>query len=350
MALPTLLNSRSPLAAPGAQRERLSALPLARTFEDAVAGTRPAPLTAAGIDILQVNLGKRCNQACHHCHVDAGPDRREVMPDDVVEACLSVLARSAIPTFDITGGAPELHPRFREIVTAARQLGRRVIDRCNLTITTLPNYQDLPRFLAAHQVEVIASLPSHAAAMTDRQRGDGVFEQSIAALREFNTLGYGVEGSGLALHLVTNPVGAFLPAAQAALERDWKREMQRQHGIVFNRLYTITNMPISRYLEWLEQSGNLQAYMDKLVQAFNPAAVPGVMCRSTLSVGWDGRLFDCDFNQMLDLPLVSAAPQTIAQLADDAALSRAATRSIVTGPHCFGCTAGAGSSCGGATT
>jgi radical SAM/Cys-rich protein len=349
MSLPTLLNSRSPLAAPAAQREALAALPLARSFEEAVAGGQPAPLMAAGVDVLQVNLGKRCNQACHHCHVDAGPDRREVMPDGVVEACLAVLARSGIPTLDITGGAPEMHPRFREIVTRARRLGRRVIDRCNLTITTLPNYSDLPRFLAAQGVEVVASLPSHAASMTDRQRGDGVFAQSIAALREFNAFGYGVDGSGLVLNLVTNPVGAFLPAAQAALERDWKRELQRQHGLVFNNLYTITNMPISRYLAWLEHSGNLQAYMDKLVQAFNPATVPGVMCRSTLSVGWDGRLFDCDFNQMLDLPLVAAAPQTISDLADDVALARVARRGVVTGPHCFGCTAGAGSSCGGAT-
>ena len=246
MALPTLLNSRSPLAAPAAQREMLAALPLARSFEDAVAGTQPAPLTAAGVDVLQVNLGKRCNQACHHCHVDAGPDRREVMPDAIVDACLGVLARSGIQMLDITGGAPEMHPRFRDLVIKARRLGRRVIDRCNLTITTLPNYSDLPRFLAAHQVEVIASLPSYAASMTDRQRGDGVFEQSIAALREFNTFGYGVEGSGLVLNLVTNPVGAFLPASQAALERDWKRELQRQHGLVFNQLFTITNMPISR--------------------------------------------------------------------------------------------------------
>ena len=349
MALPTLLNSRSPLAAPAAQRELLAALPLARSFEEAVATAQTPPLAAASVDVLQVNLGKRCNQACHHCHVDAGPDRREVMPDAVVDACLGVLARSGIQTLDITGGAPEMHPRFRDLVIKARRLGRRVIDRCNLTITTLPNYSDLPRFLAAQRVEVIASLPSYAASMTDRQRGDGVFEQSIAALREFNTFGYGVEGSGLVLNLVTNPVGAFLPAAQAALERDWKRELQRQHGLVFNQLFTITNMPISRYLEWLEHSGNLAAYMDKLVQAFNPAAVPGVMCRNTLSVGWDGRLFDCDFNQMLDLPLVAAAPQSILDLTDDAALARVVTRPIVTGPHCFGCTAGAGSSCGGAT-
>ncbi|MGD9903596.1 MAG: arsenosugar biosynthesis radical SAM (seleno)protein ArsS [Vicinamibacterales bacterium] len=348
MALPTLLNARSPLAEPACQRSLLAALPLARSFEDAVGGD---PLTAAGIDVLQVNVGKRCNQACHHCHVDAGPDRREVMPDDVVEACLAVLAGSTIPTLDITGGAPEMHPRFRDLVARARRLGRRVIDRCNLTITTLPNYSDLPRFLASHRVEVVASLPSYAASQTDRQRGEGVFAASIAALRELNGVGYGVDGTGLDLTLVTNPVGAFLPAGQAALERDWKRELHRRYGIVFTRLFTITNMPISRYLEWLEQSGNLQGYLDKLVQAFNPATLPGVMCRTTLSVGWDGRLHDCDFNQMLDLPVMHGQPPTILDLAGDpAALTRIARRPIVTGPHCFGCTAGAGSSCGGATT
>jgi radical SAM/Cys-rich protein len=349
MSLPTLLNQRSPLAAPAAQREALAALPLARTFEDAVASTGSGPLTSGGVEVLQVNLGKRCNQACHHCHVDAGPDRREVMPDSVVDACLGVLGRSGIPTLDITGGAPEMHPRFRDLVRKARALGRHVMDRCNLTITQLPNYADVPRFLASHRVEVVASLPSYAATMTDRQRGDGVFEQSVAALREFNGLGYGVDGSGLVLNLVSNPVGAFLPAAQASLERDWKRELQRRHGIVFNRLFTITNMPISRYLEWLEHSGNLQTYLDKLVQAFNPATVPGVMCRTTLSVGWNGRLFDCDFNQMLDLPLAPGLPPSIADLTDDG-LARITGRRVVTGPHCFGCTAGAGSSCGGATT
>ncbi len=349
MALPTLLNQRSPLAAPAAQRALLEALPLARTFAEAVAADGSAPLVATGLQVLQINVGRRCNQACHHCHVDAGPDRQEMMPDEVVEACLALLARSGIPTLDITGGAPELHPRFREIVASARALGRHVMDRCNLTITTLPNYRGLPHFLAEHRVEVVASLPSYAASSTDRQRGDGVFEQSIAALQQFNGLGYGAEGSGLMLNLVTNPVGAFLPAAQASLERDWKRELQRKYGIVFNRLYTITNMPISRYLEWLEHSGNLQTYLDKLVQAFNPAAVPGVMCRTMLSVGWDGRLFDCDFNQMLDLGLSPGEPQSIAALGDDEAVARLVHRRIVTGAHCFGCTAGAGSSCGGAT-
>lgn len=344
MALLTLLNSRSPLASPAAQRAMLESLPLSRSFDDALGSAGHAPLVPVAPTVLQMNVGKRCNQACHHCHVDAGPDRTEVMPDDVVDAVLEALARSGIPTLDITGGAPELHPRFRDIVRRARALERHVIDRCNLTITTLPNYADVPAFLAAHGVEVIASLPSYAASQTDRQRGDGVFEQSIAALRHFNALGYGIEGSGLVINLVTNPVGAFLPAGQASLEMEWKRELKRRFGVEFNRLFTITNMPISRYLEWLERSGNLDAYLTRLVNAFNPAAVDGLMCRFTISVGWDGRLYDCDFNQMLDLGCADGAPQTIFDFN-----TSTSSRSIVTGPHCFGCTAGAGSSCGGAT-
>jgi radical SAM/Cys-rich protein len=341
MGLPTLLNTRSPLADAATQRATLAALPLARTFEDAAGA-----LTTTRVGVLQINVGRRCNQACRHCHVDAGPDRTEVMTPEVIDACLRLLGSSDIATLDITGGAPELHPDFRDIVRRARAAGRHVIDRCNLTITQLPNYADLPEFLAAHQVEVIASLPSVAARQTDAQRGGGVFDDSIAALRRFNALGYGVEGSGLLLNLVTNPVGAFLPGSQRALEADWKRELQRRHGVLFNRLYTITNMPISRYLQFLIDSGNLEAYMDKLVAAFNPAAVDGLMCRFTLSVGWDGRLYDCDFNQMMDLGTAAEAPQTIF----DATAASLANRRIVVGPHCFGCTAGAGSSCGGATS
>ena len=361
MALPTLLNTGSPLAPPPAQRARLEALPLARTFREAAAAAGHRPLRPASVTTLQINVGKRCNQACGHCHVDAGPDRREVMPDEVVEACFRLLEATGIGTVDITGGAPELHPRFRRMVARAAALGRRVMDRCNLTILTLPACGDLPEFLAAHRVHVVASLPSHTAALTDRQRGAGVFEQSVQGLRRLNALGYGTAGSGLDLDLVTNPVGAYLPAGQGALERDWKRELQRRHGIRFNRLLTITNMPISRYLAWLERSGNLEDYMERLVQAFNPAAVDGLMCRHTLSVGWDGRLHDCDFNQMLDLAVEPSAPQTVVDLARRLApggrpasaaraLAQLQGRRIVTGPHCFGCTAGAGSSCGGTTT
>jgi radical SAM/Cys-rich protein len=346
MGLPTLLNTRNPLADSATQRSTLAALPLARTFEDALAAAGRAPLRTTTVSVLQLNVGKRCNQTCRHCHVDAGPDRTEVMPDAVIDAALRLLEASDIPTVDITGGAPELHPRFRDIVRRVRAAGRQAIDRCNLTITQLPNYSDLPEFLAEHRVEVVASLPSFAARQTDAQRGDGVYEQSIAALSKFNALGYGVAGSGLVLNLVTNPVGAFLPGSQHALEADWKRELQRRHGIVFNHLYTITNMPISRYLQFLIDSGNLQGYMDRLVAAFNPAAVDGLMCRFTLSVGWDGTLYDCDFNQMIDLPIASDSPPTIFDV-EAAAL---AGRRIVIGPHCFGCTAGAGSSCGGATT
>ena len=343
MALLTLLNSKSPLADSSVQRATLEALPMDASFARSLAAAGHLPLRARGVEVLQINVGKRCNQACHHCHVDAGPDRTEVMPDTVVDACLAFLARSHIGTVDITGGAPELHPRFKDLVVRARAAGRHVMDRCNLTITQLPNNTWVPEFLALHQVEVVASLPSFAARQTDAQRGDGVFEQSIAALRRFNQLGYGVDGSGLVLNLVTNPVGAFLPAPQAALERDWKRELGRRFGISFNRLFAITNMPISRYLEFLVASGNLQTYMERLIGAFNPATVDGLMCRSTISVGWDGRLHDCDFNQMIDLPVADEAPHTIF----DATPQGLAGRRIAVGRHCYGCTAGGGSSCGG---
>jgi radical SAM/Cys-rich protein len=342
--LPTLQKQRHPLASGEAQRRRLAALPLARSFESALDGVGLLPLAATGIEILQVNVGKKCNQTCRHCHVDAGPDRTEMMPLEVVDACLRVLAESSIPVLDITGGAPELQPEFRRIVATATGHGRRVIDRCNLTITRLPNYRWIPRFLADHQVEITASLPYFQARQTDTQRGDGVFEDSVAALRELNALGYGQPGRGLVLNLVTNPVGAFLPPDQRAAERDWKRELERRYGIVFDRLFTITNMPISRFLEHLEEKGQTEAYLARLVQGFNPAAAAGVMCRTTLSVGWDGTLYDCDFNQMLELPLGQALPRDIR----DFDSARLAGRAIALGPHCFGCTAGAGSSCGGA--
>jgi radical SAM/Cys-rich protein len=268
------------------------------------------------------------------------------MSPEVARACLAVLAATDIPTVDITGGAPEMAPEFRSLVAEARALGRRVIDRCNLTILLAPRYADLPEFLARHRVEVVCSLPHYRRPFTDRQRGEGVYERSIEALRRLNAQGYGVEGGGLRLVLVTNPVGAFLPAGQASLEAEWKAALKREHGIVFDALYTITNMPISRYLEWLLASGNLQGYLERLVSAFNPAAAAGVMCRTTLSVGHDGRLYDCDFNQMLALELGHGAPRSIF----DFDLEALARRRIETRRHCFGCTAGAGSSCGGATT
>jgi radical SAM/Cys-rich protein len=344
--LPTLQKQGHPLATGAAQRGRLASISLPRSFEEALAGAGLYPLQATGISVLQINVGRKCNQTCHHCHVDAGPDRTETMPPDVVDRCLEVLAASDIPTLDITGGAPELHPEFRRVVETATELARHVIDRCNLTITRLPNYRYLPAFLAEHRVEIVASLPYFQARQTDAQRGDGVFDDSLTALRELNALGYGVPGSGLVLNLVTNPVGAFLPPAQAAAERDWRRELERRYGIVFTRLYTITNMPISRFLQYLDDKGQSEAYLERLAQAFNPGAAAGVMCRTTLSVGWDGTLYDCDFNQMLALPVGDGLPRTILEF-DPAVL---AERRIALGPHCFGCTAGAGSSCGGATT
>lgn len=346
VTLPTLQARGAPLADPAEQLRVLDALPLrGGDFDARLAESGLHPLTARGIEVLQVNVGKLCNQTCHHCHVDAGPTRTEQMSVETAELALRVLGASAIPTLDITGGAPELSPVFRRLVEGARAHGRRVIDRCNLTILALPRFEDLPDFLARHEVEVVASLPHYRQSSTDRQRGEGVFERSIEALRKLNAVGYG-RGGALRLVLVTNPVGAFLPgASQATLETEWKREMRRLHGVEFDALFTITNMPIARYLEWLQTSGNLAGYMEKLAASYNPAAAAGVMCRTTLSVGWDGRLFDCDFNQMLELGTGFGAPRHLA----DFDLAALATRRIVTRRHCFGCTAGAGSSCGGQT-
>jgi radical SAM/Cys-rich protein len=257
-----------------------------------------------------------------------------------------VLARTSIPKVDITGGAPELCPSFEYLVRESRRLNRHVIDRCNLTVLTLPRSVHLPEFLAENQVEVVASLPHYRALSTDRQRGEGVFERSLEGLKLLNAVGYGKGASGLRLVLVTNPVGAFLPgASQAAMLAEWKRELRRLHGIEFDDLYTITNMPISRFLDWLLATGNLEGYLQRLVDAFNPAAAAGVMCRTTLSVGWDGTLYDCDFNQMLEIGIGFRQPRRLA----DFDLASLATRRIATGRHCFGCTAGAGSSCGGTT-
>ncbi len=339
------------LAAPAFQLRVLNApvaghvLPLPK-FHTKLADAHLHPLLATGVDILQVNVGRLCNQTCRHCHVDAGPDRREVMQRETMELCLDALRRTSIPTVDITGGAPEMNPHFRWFVEQVRALGRRVMVRCNLTIITANRqYNTLPQFFADHGVQVVSSLPFYQQRHTDRQRGAGVFERSVQALHMLNAVGYGQEESGLELDLVYNPAGAFFPGPQASIEADFRRELHRQHGIAFNRLYVITNMPVSRFLEYLIDSGNYSDYMEKLVNAFNPAAAAGVMCRTTISVGWDGYLYDCDFNQMLDLPVSARAPRHIRDF--DIDLLR--TRAIVTDQHCYGCTAGSGSSCTGTT-
>jgi len=336
----------NPLASAKEQLRILAAPSRLAPFEERMCGAGLFPLASTGITVFQINVGKLCNQTCHHCHVDAGPDRKEIMTRETAELSIRALARTEIPTVDITGGAPELNPNFRWLVEQARDLGRHVMDRCNLTVLLLPAQADLAEFLARHRVEVIASLPYFRAEQTDAQRGLGVFEKSIEALRKLNGLGYGREGTGLVLNLVYNPVGAFLPPKQEAIEAQFKRELERASGVVFNRLYTITNMPISRFLEFLLQTENYAGYMERLANAFNPAAAAGVMCRYTLSVGWDGTLYDCDFNQMLELPIGFGAPRHIRDF-DRAALDR---RRIETANHCYGCTAGAGSSCGGTTS
>ena len=298
------------------------------------------------IETLQVNVGYRCNQACHHCHVNAGPDRSEMMPRDIVDQVLHVLAVRRIPTLDITGGAPELNPHFRHLVHEARRLGIHVIDRCNLTVLNEPGFEDLADFLAAERVEITASLPCYTQDNVDKQRGDHVFESSILALRKLNALGFGVEGSELLLNLVYNPLGPYLPPGQEKLEADYKRELGTHFGVAFNRLYTLANMPIKRFGSTLITQGKFAAYMTLLRSAHNPANLDGVMCRSLVSVDYRGYLYDCDFNQMLGIPLVVAgkARRHITNLlggeVDSAPISVA--------EHCYGCTAGQGSSCGGA--
>ena len=344
--MPSLLARRSPLAPTAAQLQLLAPPPAGAPWVVPWAPPARPPLKATGITVLQLNVGKLCNQTCRHCHVDAAPDRTESMSRETAALCIEALAKSEIPTVDITGGAPELNQNFRWLVEQARRLQRHVMDRCNLSVLLLPAQADLAEFLAAHQVEIVASLPYYKVQQTDAQRGDGVFKKSIEGLQRLNQLGYGRPNSGLVLNLVYNPVGAFLPPKQDAIESQFRKELHKHHGIEFNRLYTITNMPISRFLEFLVESGNYDGYMERLANAFNPAAAAGVMCRYTLSVAWDGTLYDCDFNQMLNLPVDQRAPRHIRDF-NPLALN---DRSIVTGNHCYGCTAGPGSSCGGSVT
>ncbi|GAA4196200.1 arsenosugar biosynthesis radical SAM protein ArsS [Pedobacter jeongneungensis] len=315
------------------------------SFKEKVADIGMFPLLASGVDIFQVNMGKMCNQVCKHCHVDAGPDRKEIMTQETMQLCLNVLAESPIKIVDLTGGAPELNPDFRWFVEQIKALGKHIIVRCNLTIILAnKRFHDLPEFFKRHQIEVVSSLPSFTQDRTDKQRGDGVFEDSIKALQMLNTVGYGMANTGLILNLVYNPAGAFLPPSQDALEKEYKFELMKNYNISFNNLFAITNMPISRYLDYLLTTGNYDNYMEKLVGAFNPAAVKNVMCRNTISVGWDGYLYDCDFNQMLDLKVSPDTSQHIA----DFDLNLLQNRKIILKQHCYGCTAGSGSSCGGA--
>ena len=298
------------------------------------------------LETLQVNLGYRCNQSCTHCHVAAGPKRTEEMSSQNVEAVLAFLARQRTATLDLTGGAPELHPLFREIVSRASARGVRVIDRCNLTILEEPGQEGLAEFLAGERVDIVASLPCYLEDNVDRQRGKGVFEASLRGLRRLNALGYGRADAGLTLNLVYNPQGPSLPPPQAALEADYKRELQARYGIEFNQLYTLTNMPIQRFGSMLISKGQFDEYLALLRNAYHDSNLDGVMCRSLLSVDWQGFVYDCDFNQMLGLPLGQGhRPRTHLTALDAGALEGLPIR---VAEHCYGCTAGQGSSCGGA--
>jgi radical SAM/Cys-rich protein len=329
----------------------LSQMPHQGDFAATLADHGWPDLTPLNLDIFQINVGKLCNMTCRHCHVDAGPDRREIMSRETIDACLRALDQTTAHTVDLTGGAPELNPHFRYLVEQCVARGKHVIDRCNLTVLLLPTMQNLPEWLADRGVEVVCSLPHYRQRNTDAQRGNGTFEQSIEALHRLNQAGYGQGNPRRQLTLMSNPVGAFLASNQANLEREWKTGLLKNHGITFDRLITLNNMPISRYLEWLEQSGNLQTYLEVLVNAFNPATIDGLMCRNTLSISWDGRLFDCDFNQMLNLAIQAPTGEPlVVQDFSPVTLKKLQQRSILTGRHCFGCTAGAGSSCGGALT
>lgn len=313
-------------------------------FSDKISEIGLKPLYPTKIDIFQMNLGYMCNQTCNHCHVDAGPDRKEIMTKETMQECLNALAKTNIPTVDLTGGAPEMNPNFRWFVEECSKLGKKVMVRCNLTIIVAnKKYYDLPEFFKKHGVEVVSSLPFYNADRTDRQRGKGVFEESVRAIEMLNAVGYGIEGSGLTLNLVYNPSGAFLPDSQDVLEKQFKEVLADEFNLHFNNLFAITNIPIARFLEYLVNTNNYETYMQKLADAYNPVAAEGVMCRNTISVGWQGYMYDCDFNQMLNLKFDDESKNHVSNFD----LNYLTQREIKVSQHCFGCTAGAGSSCGG---
>jgi radical SAM/Cys-rich protein len=316
-------------------------------FQQKLEASNLFPLKPTQVEIFQVNIGKMCNQTCRHCHVDAGPDRKEIMSLKTMYQCINVLKENpSLQTVDITGGAPEMNPNFRWFIEEISKCNRHIIVRCNLTIILAnKNYGNLPEFYKQHNIEVVSSLPFYTQDRTDRQRGEGVFEDSIKALCMLNKVGYGKEASGLILNLVYNPAGAFLTPSQSSLEKEYKQALKSKFNIEFNNLYVVTNMPISRYLDYLLNSGNYEKYMQKLTDTYNPFAAQNVMCCNIISVGWDGFLYDCDFNQMLELK-VSSNNKHISNFS----LDELNQREIIIGQHCYGCTAGCGSSCSGAVT
>lgn len=341
----SLLKRSHQLSKAGQQLKILSEIKQQK-FSEKISNSGFLPLKAKDIEVLQINLGKMCNQVCTHCHVDAGPDRKEIMTRETMEQCLEVLKENQIPIVDLTGGAPEMNPNFRWFIGECYKLKVKIMVRCNLTIILAnKKYNSLPEFFKEHQVEVISSMPFYTAKRTDAQRGDGVFAKSLKGLGLLNTIGYGKEGTGLVLNLIYNPAGAFLPGSQKELEKLFKKELKEKWDIEFNSLFAITNMPVSRFLESLIRNENYEQYMQKLVSSFNPLTLKGLMCKNTLSVGWDGKLYDCDFNQMLELEISGTGAKHISGFKKE----ELKNRKIVINNHCYGCTAGAGSGCGGAT-
>ena len=322
------------------QLDHLARTPNAEQFHNKLS----SPLYARDLSILQLNVGKRCTLSCKHCHVEAGPDRGEIMSEETFRACLEVQKRHSVPTLDITGGSPELNPNLVWFLDRAAPLTQRIILRSNLQLLDQEDFRHLIDFFAERGVELVASLPAYSPERADKQRGPGSFETCVRVMRKLNQRGYGQPGSGLVLNLVHNPVGAYLPGSQTSLEQEYRRHLEHRWGVRFNQLFALTNCPVGRYLEFLIRSGNFEQYMDSLIQSFNPAAVENLMCRDTLSVAWDGCLYDCDFNQMLDLPVDHQAHSHIR----DFDLHALRHRRIAVANHCFSCTSGAGSSCQGA--